>query len=208
MLMVDWNVPFLVHMVKYSSEGHWEEMFSFDYSVYNIWFKDTHSWNIILQTKVVYTHWIFHLIKCRYMGSKVKMQYFNAFAVLLSTWNSNPFLTLQECKTRKFPCPEYPISGCKVALLICGFEISHPDERFNLLQLLVSVCMLYLWGHFTSHTYPFVFQRVLSLPHFLVSASFIRLNTEFLTWKSTTVDATFLLPFPLLSLTELSCSVC
>lgn len=140
-LMLDWKVTFLVHMVKYSSEVHWEEIFIFESSVYNIWFKDTHSWNIILETKVVYAHWIYHTRECRYMGSKVEIHYFNAFA-FLSTWNCNPFLTLPEHKTRKFPHPEYLIRGCKIALLIRGFEIFHPDERSDLLQLLVSVCML------------------------------------------------------------------
>lgn len=126
-------------MVKYSSEVHWGEIFIFESSVYKIWFKDTSSWNTNLETKVVYAHWIFHLTKCSYMGSRVKIQYFTAFALLLSTWNCNPFLTLPEHKTRKFPRPEYPISGCKVALLICGFEIFHPDERSDLLQL--SFCL-------------------------------------------------------------------
>lgn len=140
-LMLDWKVTFFVYMVKYSSEVHWEEILILT-PVYYIWIKDTHSWNIILETKVVYAHWIFHLRKCRYKGSKVRIQYFNDFACLLATWNCNLFLTLSEHKTRKFPHPEYPISGCKIALLICGFEIFHPDERSDLLQLLVSVCML------------------------------------------------------------------
>lgn len=69
----------------------------------------------------------------------------------------------------------------------------------------LSLCLYALdMGSFNRSYIPICLSESTFTTTFLVSASFIRLNIEFLTSKSTTADATFCLPFPLPSLRELS----
>lgn len=120
-----------------------------------------------------------------YKGSKGKIQHFNAFAFLLSPWNSILSWHYQSIKQEdwKVPLPRIShiwLQSCSPDMWFCnlssGQKIWSTSAPSSCLQALAT-------GSFNKGTHS-SFQRIPSLPYFLVSASFIRLSWEFLMWKS------------------------
>lgn len=100
-LMIGWKVMFLVHMIKYSSTGHWGEIVSFESRVFGskIAIPETQSQKqrLFMHTERLALQNVYAAV---YKETKGKIQHLNALATLLCPWNSNSFLSLAEHKTR------------------------------------------------------------------------------------------------------------